>query len=149
MDHSILMQHQISINDFSGPIEILQSHINLLSNIYSDLVKRQAARLNMDENDFRKKIISDWWIYGTDSIKYNASDEIVHVSCDTSLTANKIEVKNYVNNGGIKMPVVFVYSRCPLAREPLQVIFPNNTSMISEEIWKQLNIDNKFRHVTW
>ena len=149
MDHSILMQHQISISDFSGPIEMLQSHINLLGDIYTDLVKKQALRMNMNEDEFRKKILSDWWIYGSETIKYNASDEIVYVSCDTSLTSSKIEIKNYVNNGGIKMPVIFVYSKCPLAREPLQILFPNNTSMISEEIWNQLNIDNKFIHFKW
>ena len=46
-DHSILMQHQISISDFSGPIEMLQSHINLLGDIYIDLVKKQALRMHL------------------------------------------------------------------------------------------------------
>lgn len=53
MDHSILMQHQLQIEQ-NGPIENIMNRLNLTQQIYEKLVEMQSERLNISLVEFKE-----------------------------------------------------------------------------------------------
>lgn len=149
MDNSVLMQHQISLSDYSGPIENLENHMKLIKMMYEQLLITQAKRLKMHEEKLRKLISNDWWLYGKNAIDEKAADEIVSVSCDPILTSQYLDIKTQAKHSQLGLiPVTIVYSKCAMIREPIKIIYPNNTGydilIENESIIKKHKLDFKW-----
>jgi len=126
---SILMQHQMSLS-LGGQIENVKSYLRFLDNIENDLNGMQAEKMKMDTNEFQKLIAHDLWLSGSAIMRHNAADNMVHVSCDSLLlTGVNREVINTIFG-----KIVLVYSKCPLARDPIEADFKgiSDTSVIND-----------------
>ena len=115
---SILMQHQMSLK-LGGQIENVKTYLGFLDNIENDLNIMQANKMNLDQEKFKKLIAHDLWLSGSDIMRYNAADKMIHVSCDSLLLAkvDKEEIDTYFGK------IVLTYSKCPLARDPIEADF--------------------------
>jgi len=117
---SILMQHQMSLG-VSGQLFNIKSRLKLMNTIESDMTRRQAKRMGMEDDDFTEKITSDWWLFGNESVSSNAADVMLQVGCSNELMTTKVEETFYVQTFLGRMPIDAVFSACPLTREPLEV----------------------------
>ena len=58
------------------------------------LVKEQAKRIYMSEEDFYSKTMNEWWIYGEDIVLQNCADRLVDVECSVTLTKQNFTKQN-------------------------------------------------------
>ena len=115
---SILMQHQMSLT-LGGSIENVKSYLSFLDNIENDLNSMQADKMKMDTDDFKRLIAHDLWLSGSAIMRYNAADKMTHVVCDSVLLTKVITEEIDTIFGTI----VLTYSKCPLARDPIDANF--------------------------
>ena len=115
---SVLMQHQMSLA-LKGNIENIDNYLTFIRDIDDDLDKLQSEKIGISKEEFKKKIINDWWINGPSAKEKSVVDELVLVSCHKELD-NKYEA--LVVNFGFNQ-VHLVYSMCPLSRYPVQVLY--------------------------
>lgn len=113
---SILMQHQMSIG-LKGPLENVDNYLSFIHSIDYNLEKMQADRMNMTEADFRKKVLNDWWIPGHQAKEFNAVDDLVMVKCSKELMPKRERINVRTMFGTVEI----IYSKCPIAREPIDV----------------------------
>lgn len=128
---SILMQHQMSIG-LKGPLENVDNYLTFIHSVDDNLDRMQAERMNMTESDFRLKVMNDWWIPGHMAKEYNAVDDLVMVKCSKELMPkrDRINVKSMFGT------IEIIFSKCPIAREPLDI--------------KMLNIyDDEKKSINW
>jgi ATP-dependent protease ClpP protease subunit len=111
---SILMQHQMSVG-LQDQYENLKNRITLLDAINMQAIVTQARRIGLTVEEFKKKVVSDWWLYGEDGVCQNAADKVVQVGCSLHLLEETVE--ETIEFFGTTFKVVF--SKCPLARAPL------------------------------
>ena len=113
---SILMQHQMSLG-LKGPLENVDNYLSFIHSVDNNLEKMQADRMNMTEPEFRKKVLNDWWIAGHMAKEYNAVDDLVMVKCSKELMPKRDRINVRTMFGNIEI----VYSKCPIAREPIDI----------------------------
>ena len=106
---SILMQHQMSLST-EGDLYNVNSRMRMMNKIEVELNKYQAMKLNMSEEKFIDLIHDDLWLFGSESIKINAADDIVNVICDFRNTYEYIRTSKY------KMKIL----KCPLVIGPIE-----------------------------
>lgn len=111
---SILMQHQMSVG-LQDQYENLKNRIHLLDAINQQAIVRQSNRIGLTVEEFKKKVVSDWWLYGEEGTNQNAADKVIHVGCSSELLEGTTE--ETIEFFGATFKVVF--SNCPLARAPL------------------------------
>ena len=130
---SILMQHQMSLR-LKGDLANVENYLEFINSINDYLEKSQANRMNMSEIDFKNKVMNDWWISGHLAKELNAVDELVLVKCakDLIVKKDKLTVNSIFGN------IDITFSKCPIAREPLEIkkLFLNDTNwdLIENEI---------------
>jgi ATP-dependent protease ClpP protease subunit len=79
LDKTVLMTHRHSMSFGNGSISVIEAFISSLDGFVQEtyLLKRSASRMNMTYDELLKKIEKskgEWYIYGKDIVKYNASD---------------------------------------------------------------------------
>jgi ATP-dependent protease ClpP protease subunit len=111
---SVLMQHQISIG-IDGSLQNIMTHLDFIKDMEYEITVRQADRLGLTKQEFDKKILSDWWIYGPSILKHNAADKIVHVLCNF----DPIEHTYEETTSMLFFEFTETYSKCPLINTPL------------------------------
>lgn len=87
---STLMQHQISLGNAKGQLKNLNNYINLINDISENLDEFTFNRLNITREEYQLKVLTDWWLYGDNILKYNAADSYVLIGCDKDLYDKKI-----------------------------------------------------------
>jgi len=113
---SILMQHQMSIG-LKGPLENVENYLEFIHSVDNDLDKMQASRMNMTELEFRNKVMNDWWIAGHQAKEVNAVDDLVMVKCSKELMPKREKINVRTMFGTVEI----IFSKCPIAREPLDI----------------------------
>ena len=124
------MQHQMSLR-LGGQIENVKTYLNFLDGIENDLNLMQAKKMDMNQDDFKKLIAHDLWLSGSNIMKYNAADKMVHVGCDSVLLTKtkKEEIDTFFGT------IILTYSKCPLARDPVDSNFKGiSDSTIIDEL---------------
>jgi ATP-dependent protease ClpP protease subunit len=135
---SILMQHQMSLQ-LNGNLQNVNNYLDFIRQIDDDLEEFQAAKLQMDKNEFTHKVMNDWWLSGNNIVKNKAADSIILVSCDPELVGQNDEVKKVSPFVDINI----IFSKCPLSREPLDVkIKTKLDSDDNKEVIKELLSEN-------
>ena len=114
---SIIMQHQLSL-EVKGSLYNLDNYMDFIKLIDDDLYLMQANKLTMNKKDFQNKITNDWWLSGLHIIENKAADQIVNVYCENEVVDMKEEVK-YIS---FLFDVKIIFSKCPLSREPLDIV---------------------------
>lgn len=82
---STVMQHQISLGIPNSQLENIISYLEMIKQMRDILELSTAKRINITIEDYRAKIITDWWLYGENIIKNNVADEIVYIGCEKEL----------------------------------------------------------------
>lgn len=145
MESSILMQHQMSLG-VSGPIENIKSYFKMIQDIENKLNFDQAKRIGLSYDDFNKKIFNDWWISGSTAVIENVVDKLVDIKCSSKLVKEKNTVKHENFFGTVK----YVFSKCPLIRNPIKIDISNYNGDISQlNLFDSNNYISKIKTVNY
>lgn len=128
---SVLMQHQMSLG-IKGSLYNLNNYMDFIKQIDEDLDIMQSEKLKLDMKEFQTKINNDWWLNGKHIVKHNAADQIVTVYCDSEL----VDIKDEIKNTSPYLEIKVVFSKCPLSREPIEIII--NTKMTDKNMDKDV-----------
>ena len=101
----------------------------------------QADRMNMSETEFRAKVMNDWWIAGHNAKEFNAVDDLVMVKCSKELMPKRERINVRTIFGTIEI----IFSKCPIAREPLDIKMKdgNEYSDIKNTNWELIESEIK------
>ena len=123
---SVLMQHQMSLS-LDGALESVNNYLDFIHQININTEKMQADRLNMTVDEFKNKVMNDWWVAGHNTKELNIVDELVMVKCSKELLnkRDKIVVRTFFGN------INLIFSKCPIAREPIEI----DMSHIAQSKW--------------
>jgi ATP-dependent protease ClpP protease subunit len=113
--NSMLMQHQIQVYD-KGAIEQVMERMRMGMTLEKLLNDRQAKRLGITPDEFKQRILNDWYMSGEDAITNGAADELIHVRCNQELIDSR---SNYTKKEFFSS-VIEEYSGCPLIRTPIR-----------------------------
>jgi ATP-dependent protease ClpP protease subunit len=87
--YSVLMSHQASLGA-RGKAGEIETRIQFVRQILNLLDIRVAARLKLSVEEYRKTIVNDWWLVGSNAITSKAADALGSVTCSIDLiTASK------------------------------------------------------------
>lgn len=87
---SIGMQHQMSLK-MGGNIENFKSHFSLIERINNMLIDMEVKRINITTDEYKSKILSDWWLFGMENVEHGVADELVTVKCSPAVINEKIK----------------------------------------------------------
>lgn len=115
---STMMQHQAYFGT-EGQTENVKSEMAFTLRLLEQMDKAQAERIGISVEEFRKRILSDWWLVGSDIVNAKVADKTMRVRCEPELTleTKKVDVMSFFGT------VNLVYSACPLARSPVEISF--------------------------
>jgi ATP-dependent protease ClpP protease subunit len=106
LQNTILMQHQMSLQT-DGSLENINNYLGMINTINERLINIESIRLKITPEEYKYNIMSDWWLYGEESIVQNAADELINsIGCDTQL----LEETNII----IEFGIMRKESNCPL-----------------------------------
>jgi hypothetical protein len=109
MFDSVGMQHQMSLG-LHGNIENIRTHFSLLDRINNVIIDMEITKIKIDREVYLKKILSDWWLFGEESVKEGVADKLVTVRCIPSIINEKVKRTDSIfgNNFSIEL------NKCPI-----------------------------------
>jgi hypothetical protein len=110
------MQHQISLGIKRSNYGVIKNYLEMIEQISNNLEEISAARINIDIDEYKNKIVNEWWMYGINIISYNIADEIVIVGCSNELykTSKTIYEDEFNFNTLIFSKIKKKIDECPL-----------------------------------
>ena len=106
LPNSVIMQHQMSLQ-VGGSLENINSYLTMINSVNNKLIISESKRLDITTDEYKNRIVSDWWIYGEDIITQNVGDRMIEaIGCDTKLLQT---TKTVIGDG-----VLSKQSLCPL-----------------------------------
>lgn len=107
---SVLMQHQMSTVTY-GNLENIKNYITMLDKVNKYYAVFESSRLNITVDEYKRKVESDWWIYGYENIIEKTADYMIDgVGCSNQLITNSIK---YDDNKSI-LDVNSKFKLCPI-----------------------------------
>lgn len=115
---STMMQHQAYFGT-EGQTENVKSEVAFTLRLLEQMDKAQASRIGISLEEFKKRILSDWWLVGSDIVSAKVADKTMRVRCEPELTleTKKVDIMSFFGT------VNLTYSACPLARSPVEISF--------------------------
>ena len=143
---SILMQHQMSLK-LAGNIENINTYLDFIKDINTDLSEIQATKLNIPLEEFRRKINNDWWMNYKSIIKNNAADSIVTIICNYEL----VDMFEEITKSTLLFDIKAIFSKCPISHEPIKISYyvKANGIYINEQLLNEMVnkiVPSKFIH---
>lgn len=123
---SVLMQHQMSLK-LKGNLENINTYLNFIEDINTDLDELQANKLKIPIDDFRKKINNDWWMNYKSVINSNAADSLAIVVCNSEL----VDMAEDVVKSTLLFDLKAKFSKCPILREPTEIKYTGKFGSIT------------------
>lgn len=112
----ILMSHRATVGIQGQLNGELESQLELYTNMITKAEERSASRVGLSLEDYQKKILNEWWLFGQNAVSQKAADEVVVVRCSGSITKGLIKKIVYSFFGGSRE---LTYSSCPLITTPI------------------------------
>jgi ATP-dependent protease ClpP protease subunit len=111
MSDSVMMAHRAKIS-LSGQINDgeVESRLKNIKEWLDSIELRISKRIGITVQDYKQKIINEWWIFGESAIELNNADRLVKVKCSPEL----INLKITKFEGTIIGPIPYEGSACPL-----------------------------------
>ena len=109
---STLMFHRAS-GGFQGQFGNgeLESRLEYVKSMWTEVEDRVSKRLGISLEDYRAKIVNEYWLYGNNILKQKAADKMVQIKC--SLELMDIEEERSTVIMGI-FQINYKQSACPL-----------------------------------
>lgn len=77
-----------------------------------------SQRIGMKIEDYKSKIVNEWWIHGFTAVDEKVADEMALISCGASMNGtDKLVIRTFFG------PITVVFDKCPLIREPVAIEF--------------------------
>ena len=92
----------------------MESRLAFIKTMVRSMEYKNAQRMGMSLSHYKGLVLNEWWIYGSDSVKYKVVDAIVDLRCSRQLAEKRITSKFQSFFGSFKLK----YSACPLLRYP-------------------------------
>lgn len=121
MWNSLGMQHQISLG-ISGNIENLVNQLEMIERVNQLTINLEIKRINISYPEYKKRILSDWWLFGSEAITQNVADKKVNVLCSSDILQKTI-VDEYLIFG---QHIEIIRSACPLINS-VKIMSQNST----------------------
>lgn len=93
----------------------LESELAFFKSIVLGMEKTNAARIGISIQDYKSKVMNEWWLCGQQAIGANAADAVVDLQCSQELVDSRTTLSAETIFGSYKL----VFSGCPLFRAPL------------------------------
>lgn len=114
---SLFMSHRARVGGLSGQLDgELESRLKMLKRRIDYLDVITAKRLELGFHEYKADIVNELWIHGFDSKAQNVADELVNVTCGTSLQGKVVRTVRTIFG-----PMRVTFSECPLIKAPLAV----------------------------
>ena len=127
-----LMSHRGAVSGIGGQIPgELNSRLNFIASMLSGMSDRASKRVGVTKEQYDASIINELWSFGQQAVDTNQADEIINVTCDSSLIRETYEQEVFTIFGA----AVLKFSKCPLISSPIGMEFkkevkPENFSKI-------------------
>ncbi len=114
----IVMFHRAS-GSFEGQFNTgeLESQLKVFSAFVTLMEQDNADRMGITLQEYKQRIINEWWILGQEAIQSKVADAVVQLRCTSAL----IEKTSLVTESNFFSSVTITYSECPLFRAPISV----------------------------
>lgn len=129
---STVMQHQASLG-IRGELYQITNYLNMVHAIENKLNKMQAERIGLKEDEFRKKITTEWWLFAENIIQEKVADKVVNLVCSKELLHSKVKSIKH----GFFEDRIEIYSGCPLIQSPLEVENKDSLNFKMREIKRE------------
>jgi ATP-dependent protease ClpP protease subunit len=114
---SVLMFHRASIRGLGGQVETgeLETRLALIKKMVLALENGNANRIGISLEEYKKRVVNEWYVYGLDNVEQGTADKVVNIRCSDKLIQSRSVTYEYSLFGSRKS----TYSGCPLFRSPL------------------------------
>ena len=111
VENNVMMFHRAK-GSFRGQFEEgeVESRLALWKKIVRSMEQKSADRIGITLKDYKKRITSEWWTYGEDSVSSNIIDKIVKIKCSAALENKTVKQTQQTIFGSVSREV----SACPL-----------------------------------
>jgi len=87
LQDSKMMQHQISLKNVVGNIENINSYMKITNKMYDKLIIDASKRIGLSADEYKLKIMNDWYFYGSEIVENNVADAMISsIGCSKKLT---------------------------------------------------------------
>lgn len=93
----------------------LESELAFFKSIVLGMETTNSARIGITVQEYKAKVVNEWWLYGKQAIDQGAADSVVSIICSTQLVESRAVTLFETIFGAFKV----TYSGCPLFRAPL------------------------------
>ena len=102
---------------FRGQFETgeVESRLKRAKSLVNALESRNAKRMGLSLADYKQKVVNELWLYGSENIAQNASDEVVRIVCNRPL----IDKRESHSVRALFGSRTSIFSGCPLIRNPI------------------------------
>lgn len=134
LESGTLMSHRASISGLAGQVPgEANSRLGWISQKVEELEIRTAKRLGMSVSKYKELIRDELWLTGHGAVKKNHADEVVSVSCHTSLQGTQESTVNTLFG-----PARIKLHKCPLISGPLSVDVDNDDQFVINSIKREV-----------
>lgn len=113
----------------------LESRLEFYKNMVRSMEKTNANRLGISLETYKAKVVNELWIFGADSVKSKAADEIVSVSCTPAVISSRsIETFEFMGMG-----IDVSFSACPLIKSG-ELVMPKQEEQYNKYKKERLNM---------
>jgi len=137
MFNSIGMQHQMSLG-LHGNIENIRTHFSLLDRINNIIIDMEITKIKMDRELYLKKILSDWWLFGEESVRDGVADKLVTVKCVPTIIHEKVKRTDTIFN----IDFTIELNKCPILMDIKLIDLDSKHSINITKLFKYYNFIN-------
>lgn len=85
-EHNIMMAHRAR-GSFQGQFETgeVESQLKLFKKVVRTMELRNSSRIGISLEEYKKRIVNEWWAHGLYSKQQNIVDEIIDIQCSKAL----------------------------------------------------------------
>lgn len=139
-----LMSHRGSLSGLGGQVPgELNSRLKMIEYILDKMNERAAKRIGQDKKKYQESIVNELWLVGQDAVDKKNADQVVHVTCDKSLSGSSVK---QVNTMFGVLDVEF--ANCPIITSPLSISRGSQKFTKNSDIYKEVKKELRKVHLS-
>ena len=77
----------MSLKNVVGNIENINSYMQITNKMYDKLILDASKRIGLSADEYKLKIMNDWFLYGEEIVQNNVADAMISsIGCNKKLT---------------------------------------------------------------